>query len=450
VAQIPSLLLSTAAGLMVTRVSSENDMGGEVLAQLFDNPKVLAVTAAVLGIMGLIPGMPNLVFILMAAAAGWAAYWITKRKRQQAEQAMVPAPVEKPPEPKDLSWDDVRPVDLIGLEVGYRLIPLVDKNQGGQLMARIKGVRKKLSQELGFLIPPVHIRDNLDLSPNAYRITLMGVIVGEAELHPDRDMAINPGQVFGTVQGIAGRDPAFGLEAVWIEPSQRDHAQSLGYTVVDASTVAATHMSHLLQKHADELLGHEEVQHLMDNLAKVAPKLVDGLVPKQLTLGAVLKVLQSLLREGVPIRDIRTIAETLAEHAPNTQDAGILTAAVRVALGRSIVQQITGTTQEIPVMTLDPALEQLLHQSVSGNAEQAAGFEPGLADRLLHSLAENTQRQEASGQTPILLVTASIRALLSRFVRPSIPSLHVLSFNEIPDNKQIKITAKVGVNSNAA
>jgi flagellar biosynthesis protein FlhA len=214
--------------------------------------------------------------------------------------------------------------------------------------------------------------------------------------------------------------------------------------------VAATHLSHLLQKHADELLGHEEVQHLMDNLAKVAPKLVDGLVPKQLSLGAVLKVLQSLLREGVPIRDIRTIAETLAEHAPTTQDAGILTAAVRVALGRSIVQQITGTTQEIPVMTLDPALEQLLHQSVSGNAEQAAGFEPGLADRLLHSLAENTQRQEASGQTPILLVTASIRALLSRFVRPSIPSLHVLSFNEIPDNKHIKITATVGVNSNAA
>ncbi len=450
VAQIPSLLLSTAAGLMVTRVSSENDMGMDVLAQLFDSPKALGVTAGVVGAMGMIPGMPNLAFILIASAAGWGAYWLSKRKREQAVLAATPVPVEKPAEPKDLSWDDVQPVDLIGLEVGYRLIPLVDKNQGGQLMARIKGVRKKLSQELGFLIPPVHIRDNLDLSPNAYRITLMGVIVGEAELHPERDMAINPGQVFGTVQGIAGQDPAFGLEAVWIETSQRDHAQSLGYTVVDASTVAATHLSHLLQKHADELLGHEEVQHLLDNLAKVAPKLVENLVPKLLPVGTVLKVLQSLLREGVPIRDIRTIAETLAEHAPSTQDAGILTAAVRVALGRSIVQQITGTAQEIPVMTLDPALEHLLHQSVSGNAEQAAGFEPGLADRLLQSLAENAHRQEASGQTPILLVAASVRALLSRFVRPSIPNLHVLSFNEIPDNKQIKITATVGVSRNAA
>jgi flagellar biosynthesis protein FlhA len=450
VAQIPSLLLSTAAGLMVTRVSSENDMGVEVISQLFDSPKALAVTSGVLGIMGVIPGMPNFVFLLMAAAAGWGAYWLAKRKRQQIEQAEVTPPVEKTVEPKELGWDDVQPVDLIGLEVGYRLIPLVDKNQGGQLMARIKGVRKKLSQELGFLIPPVHIRDNLDLAPNAYRITLMGVIVGEAQLHPDRDLAINPGQVFGTLQGLATKDPAFGLEAIWIEASQRDQAQSLGYTVVDVSTVAATHLSHLLQEHAAELLGHEEVQHLLDNLAKVAPKLVEDLVPKTMPLGVVLKVMQNLLREGVPIRDIRTIAETLAEHGASTQDAGILTAAVRVSLGRSIVQQITGTTQEIPVMTLDPALEQLLHRTVSGEAEQAAGLEPGLADRLLHSLAENAHKQEATGLTPILLVTASIRALLSRFVRPSIPNLHVLAFNEIPDNKQIKITATVGVTSNAA
>jgi flagellar biosynthesis protein FlhA len=449
VAQVPSLLLSTAAGLMVTRVSSDNDMGGEVLAQLFASPKALAVTAGVLGIMGMIPGMPNLVFITIAAAAGWAAYWLSKRRRVEQQQQAAPPTVEKPPEPKELSWDDVTPVDLIGLEVGYRLIPLVDKNQGGQLMTRIKGVRKKLSQELGFLIPPVHIRDNLDLAPNAYRITMMGVIVGEAELQPDRDMAINPGQVFGNLQGINTKDPAFGLDAVWIEPTQREHAQSLGYTVVDVSTVAATHLSQLLQQHAAELLGHEEVQHLLDNLSKVAPKLVEDLVPKTLSLGAVVKVLQNLLREGVPIRDIRTIAETLAEHAPNSQDAGILTGAVRVSLGRSITQQISGTAKEIPVMTLDPSLEQLLHQTVSGDA-QAAGMEPGLADRLLHSLAEQSQRQEAAGMTPVLLVSASIRALLARFVRPSIPNLHVLSFNEIPDNKQIKVTATVGVNANAA
>jgi flagellar biosynthesis protein FlhA len=449
VAQVPSLLLSTAAGLIVTRVSTAQDMGSAVLSQLFDNPKALGVTAGVIGAMGLIPGMPNLAFLLIASAAGTAAYVMAKRRRQQEAEAAMPAPVEKPAAPKELSWDDVTPVDIVGLEVGYRLIPLVDKSQGGQLMMRIKGVRKKLSQELGFLVPPVHIRDNLDLAPNAYRITLMGVAVGEAELQPDRDLAINPGQVFGTVQGIKTTDPAFGLEAVWIEQGQRDQAQSLGYTVVDASTVAATHLSQLLQTHADELLGHEEVQHLLDNLSKMAPKLVENLVPKAMPLGTLLKVLQNLLSEAVPIRDIRTIAETLAEHSPISQDAGVLTAAVRVALGRSIVQQITGLGSDLPVMTLDPGLEQLLQQGMAGGPEQAAGFEPGLADRLLQSLADHTQHLEAAGHTAILLVSAPIRALLARFVKHSIPSLHVLSFNEIPDNKQIKILSTVGV-ANAA
>ena len=449
VAQLPSLLLSTAAGLLVTRVSAEHDMSGEVIKQLFDSPKTLGVTACVIGIMGLIPGMPNFSFLLLASAAGVSSYYLAKKKSEREAAAIAPQPLERSHEPKELSWDDVTPVDMIGLEVGYRLIPLVDKNQGGQLMMRIKGVRKKLSQDLGFLIPPVHIRDNLDLAPNFYRITLMGVVVGEAEIHPDRDMAINPGQVFGKVQGINTRDPAFGLDAVWIEPVQRDQAQSLGYTVVDASTVAATHLSQILQTHADELLGHEEVQHLLDNLSKVAPKLVEDLTPKSMPLGTVLKVLQNLLLEGVPIKDIRTIAETLAEHSPISQDTGILTAAVRVALGRSIVQQLIGMERDLPVMTLDPTLEQLLHQTISGGAEQGAGFEPGLADNLLRSLAEHTQRLEAAGHTAILLVTASVRSLLARFVKHSIPSLHVLSFNEVPDNKQIKILSTVGV-ANAA
>ncbi|MDH5324824.1 MAG: flagellar biosynthesis protein FlhA [Gammaproteobacteria bacterium] len=443
VAQIPSLLLSTAAGLMVTRVSSSQDMSAQVVSQLFDNPKALAVTAAILGTMGLIPGMPNLAFLVLSGACGYGAYWRSRRQLQQAELPERAAPVEAPQEPKELSWDDVTPVDLIGLEVGYRLIPLVDKNQGGQLMTRIKGVRKKLSQELGFLIPPVHIRDNLDLAPNQYRITLMGANIGESELHPDRDMAINPGQTFGVVQGIASRDPAFGLEAVWVEASQKEQAQSLGYTVVDASTVAATHLSQLLQTHADELLGHEEVQHLLNNLTKFAPKLVEDLVPKVLPLGVVVKVMQNLLAEGVSIRDIRTIAETLAEYAPASQDAGMLTAAVRVALGRSIVQQVAGTG-ELGVMTLAPNLEHILHQSVSGGADSTPSLEPGLADNLIKSLAEQSQRQEASGHTPVLLVAASIRAMLARFVRHSIPNLRVLAFNEIPDNKQIKITATVG------
>lgn len=447
VAQIPSLLLSTAAGLIVTRVSSSQDMGEQVLSQLFSNPKTLGVTAVVIGLIGIIPGMPNVSFLLIAGAAGYGAFYVSKKKKVQAAAELVPAPTEEKPEVKDLSWDDVKPIDLIGLEVGYRLIPMVDKNQGGQLMTRIKGVRKKLSQELGFLIAPVHIRDNLDLSPNTYRITLMGVTVGEAEIHVDSEMAINPGQVFGKLDGVSTIDPAFGLEAVWIEKSQVDNAQSLGYTVVDASTVVATHLSQLLTGHADELLGHEEVQHLLDNLAKAAPKLVENLVPNTVSLGTILKVLQNLLKEGVSIKDIRTIAETIAEFAATSQDASVLTEATRVALRRSIVQEISDIGDELPVMTLDPTLEQMLHQSISGDAGQAAGFEPGLADNLIKSLAEHTQRQEATGQAAILLVAASIRALLARFVRYSIPTLRVLSFNEIPDNKQIRITATIGASN---
>jgi flagellar biosynthesis protein FlhA len=445
VAQIPALLLSTAAGLMVTRASTSKDMGVQVLSQLFSNPRALAITAGILGAMGMIPGMPNVAFLLFAAMTGGAAYWVAERNKRAAAEP-VPAPVAEapPPESRELTWDDVESVDMIGLEVGYRLIPMVDKNQGGQLMGRIKGVRKKLSQELGFLVPSVHIRDNLDLAPNAYRLTLMGVPVGEAEILPEHDMAINPGQVFGSIPGTPTTDPAFGLEAVWIEPAQRDQAQSLGYTVVDASTVIATHLSHILQGHADELLGHEEVQHLLDKLSASAPKLVEDLVPKQLSLATVLKVLQSLLQENIPIRDMRTIAETLAEHAPISQDAGVLTAAARVALGRSIVQQISGMGAELSVLTLEPSLEQILHQTLQGGAEGAGGLEPGLAENLHRSLVEETQRQEAAGRPAVLLVSQAVRTLLARFVRHSIPNLHVLAFNEIPDNKQVKIMATVG------
>ena len=443
VAQIPALLLSTAAGLMVTRASSSSDMGGQVLAQLFSHPRALAITSAILGVMGVIPGMPNVAFLTFSALAGGAAYWVTQRNKKAAAEP-VAAPVAEPSqESRELSWDDVEAIDMIGLEVGYRLIPMVDRNQGGQLMGRIKGVRKKLSQELGFLVPSVHIRDNLDLAPSAYRITLMGVPVGETEIQPERDMAINPGQVFGSIPGQPTTDPAFGLDAVWIESSQRDQAQSLGYTVVDASTVVATHLSHILQEHAAELLGHEEVQQLLDKLSKSAPKLVEDLVPKQLSLATVLKVLQSLLQEKISIRDMRTIAETLAEHAPMSQDAGVLTAASRVALGRSIVQQISGMGADLSVVTLEPSLEQILHQTLHGGAE-GGGLEPGLAENLHRSLIEETQRQEAAGRPAVLLVSQAVRTLMARFVRHSIPSLHVLAFNEIPDNKQVKIMATVG------
>ena len=446
VAQIPSLVLSTATAILVTRVSSSENMGSEMIGQIFGKPAALGVASAIIGLLGVIPGMPNLAFLTLAGLGGYGTWWLSQRQQQQAVTAQQkveePRPVSS--EPRDLSWDDVGPVDIVGLEVGYRLIPLVDRNRGGPLMERIKGVRKKLSQELGFLIQPVHIRDNLDLAPNAYRIALLGVPVGEAEVYPDREMAINPGQVFGAVPGIKTRDPAFGLEAVWIEPDQHDNAQAMGYTVVDASTVVATHLSSLLQEHANELLGHEEVQQLLETLKKSQPKLVEDLVPKALPLGVVVKVLQNLLGERIPIRDMRTIAEALADHASRTQDAGNLTAAARVALGRSIVQHINGMAPELPVIALEPALEQILLQSIQGGSEGGAGFEPGLADQMHRALAERAQQQEMQGKPAVLLVAPPIRQWLSRLVRHSIPALHVLAYNEVPDNKQIKVVSTVG------
>lgn len=451
VAQIPALLLSVASAMVVTRVrGSKQDLGKQLTSQLFEDPKTLMVTAAVIGLLGIIPGMPNLVFILLASVLAGSAYLVDRRRKLEEqktlemERMLIPQQQLAKAEVKELGWDDVMPVDTIGLEVGYRLIPLVDRNQGGQLMTRIKGVRKKLSQELGFLIPSVHIRDNLDLSPTAYRISLMGVTVGEAEITPEKEMAINPGRVFGTLQGNACKDPAFGLDAVWIEPSQRDHAQTLGYTVVDPSTVVATHLSHILQTNAHELLGYEEVQQLLDNLAKIAPKLVEDLVPKILPLGVVTKVLQNLLLERVSIRDIRTIAETLADYGTKSQDPDILTSAARAALGRSIVHEINGVRTEIPVITLDPGLEQILHRSLQTASEGGAGLEPGLAEQMHKSLEESVQRLEMEGQAAILLVSSFIRPWLARFVRHSIPGLHVLAYNEIPQDRQIKVVSTVG------
>ena len=443
VAQIPSLLLSTSAAIIVTRVASTQDVGGQIVSQLFTSPKALAVAAAVLFMMGIIPGMPNFAFLTLAAAAAGGAWMIWQRQLKPVEETVIEEPVEQP-EQRDLSWDDVQPVDLIGLEVGYRLIPLVDRNQGGQLMNRIKGVRRKLSQELGFLIPSVHIRDNLDLSPNSYRISINGVAAAEADIFPDRELAINPGQVFGELQGTPTKDPTFGLDAVWIDPEQKDHAQTLGYTVVDASTVVATHLSEILQTQANELLGHEETQQLLDMLARNAPKLVEDLVPKTLSLSVVTKILQNLLAEHVPIRDFRSIAETLAEQSTRSQDPGALTAAVRIALSRGIVQQLIGTTEEIPVAVLDPGLEQLLQRTLQASEEGQAGFEPGLAERLQNALAETHAAMEAQGQQSVLLVAAPIRSWMARFAKHTAPGMHILSYNEIPDNRQIKVISTIG------
>jgi flagellar biosynthesis protein FlhA len=443
VAQIPSLLLSTSAAIIVTQVASTQDVGGQIVNQLFTNPRALGVAASVLFLMGIIPGMPNFAFLTLAAAAAAGSWMIWKRQQRPEEPILEPEPQEVP-EQRDLGWEDVQPVDLIGLEVGYRLIPLVDRNQGGQLMNRIKGVRRKLSQELGFLVPSVHIRDNLDLSPNSYRISINGVAVAEAEIFPDRELAINPGQVFGELQGIATQDPTFGLEAVWIDVEQKDHAQTLGYTVVDASTVVATHLSEILQNQSSELLGHEEAQQLFDMLAKSAPKLVEDLIPNTLPMSVVVKILQNLLAEHVPIRDIRRIAETLAAQAPRSQDPGVLTAAVRVALSRGIVQQLTGTTEEIPVAVLDANLEQILQRTMQSSDEAQAGFEPGLAERLQIALAETQSAMEAQGYEGILLVAAPIRPWMARFAKHAAPGLHVLSYNEIPDNRQIKVVSTIG------
>jgi len=458
VAQIPSLLLSSATAIIITRNSKARDLGQQVFTQLFENTKPMWIAAAILGALGVIPGMPNTAFLALALIMASTAYYFDHRTVSDEEaisgellqpEAAAPQQEQASGESKELSWDDVKQVDLIGLEVGYGLIPLVDRNQDGMLLNRIKGVRKKLSQDFGFLIQPVHIRDNLDLSPNAYRITLLGVPVGESDIYPDREMAINPGTVYGELQGIKGIDPAFGLEAVWIDPHQRDHAQTLGYTVVDAATVVATHLSQLLQEHSYELIGYEEVQQMLDKLAINSPKLVEDLVPKTMSLGTIVKVLENLLKEAVPIRDLRSIAETLAEYGTRSQDPDELTSYVRVALGRSIIQNITGVAVEMPVITLDPPLEQLLLESVQSASNGALGIEPGMADRLFKSLEQVTQQQEIKGEASILVVAPPIRAYLSKLVRHSIRGLHVMSYNEIPDNKQIKVIATVGNETDA-
>jgi flagellar biosynthesis protein FlhA len=445
VAQIPSLLLSIGAAIMVTRQNTEEDMGQQVIFQLFDNPKSLTITSGILCIMGLVPGMPHFAFLLLAAVSAGGAYLITKKHKTAAENKNKPESRDlEAPKPKELSWDDVQPVDVIGLEVGYRLIPLVDKDQGGELLDRVKGVRKKLSQDFGFLIPPVHIRDNLELTPNSYRITLMGVAVGEAEIRADQELAINPGQVYGMVEGEKTLDPAFGLEAVWIRDEQREHAQALGYTVVDSSTVLATHLSQLLTNNASQLLGHEEVQNLLEMLGRSAPKLVENFVPDLLTLGVVVKVLQNLLNEAIPIRDIRTIVQTLSEYAGRSQDPDILTAATRIALKRLIVQEINGIEPELPVITLIPELEQILHQTMQASSGESAGIEPGLAERLQAALSQATQEQELKGEPAVLLTSGVLRSTLAKFVKNTIPNLRVLSYQEIPDEKQIRIVQAVG------
>ncbi len=449
VAQLPALLVSSAVAMLVTRASRSQDMAQAMMGQVFGQYRALTIAAAIMGVVGLVPGMPNVAFLTLAAILGVVAWKAWKKSTAVARAAETPAasrgetlglPGATPSPTAELTWDELRPVDPLGLEVGYRLIPLVDKNQGGELMARIKGVRRKLTHDIGFLIPSVHIRDNLELPATAYRLLIHGVPVATAEIHPDRELALDPGSALGALEGIAGKDPAFGLDATWIQPHQRAHAETMGYTVVDPATVVATHLSHLIREHAPELLGHEEVQQLLANLAKSAPKLVEDLTPKSLPLSAVVRVLQNLLIERIPIRQLRKIVESLVENAPLSQDPATLTAAVRNALGRFIVQEIAGMSAELPVFTLNPQLERVLQESTQGNG---AALEPGLAERLHQSLAECVSKQEAKNEPAVVLVPGPVRAALARLVRHSVPSLSVLAYSEVPEDKRLKLVGTI-------
>ncbi|MBI1990318.1 MAG: flagellar biosynthesis protein FlhA [Betaproteobacteria bacterium] len=442
VAQIPALVISTAAGIVVSRVATDEDIGQQMLGQLFSRPQVLMLTAGILGIMGLIPGMPHVAFLLLAILLGGLAYVVSRRTG--AAEPQLPHQEVLATEIQGASWEDVMPVDTLGLEVGYRLIPLVDKAQDGDLLKRINGARKKFAQEVGFLPPAVHIRDNLELRPNAYRITLKGAEVGHGEAYGGMYLAINPGRVTAVLPGAATQDPAFGLPAVWVEAALRDQAQTHGYTVVDASTVVTTHLNHLIHSHAAELLGRQELQQLLDHLGRNAPKSVEDLVPKLLPLSALQKVLQNLLEEGVHIRDMRTIVEILAEHAPRTQDTNELTVVTRNALGRAIVQQFYAPGAELQVISLNHDLESILMQAVQSSTVSGAGIDPGLADTLLKEASAAAQRQEQLGLPVVLLVPAQIRVLLSRFLRRAIPQLKVISHSEVPDSKSIKVTSILG------
>jgi flagellar biosynthesis protein FlhA len=444
VAQIPSLLLSTSVAIIVTRMSQSSTLTDQVINQVFYHPRSLVVAGSVLAILGLLPGMPNLAFLSLGGLVIVGGIW----RQRQAGTVVAPEPEAEAPAAEnveaELSWGDIQPVDLLGLEVGYRLIPLVDANHDGPLLARIKSVRRKLSQDIGFLIQPVHIRDNLELKPNAYRILVLGVPVGEGEVYLDRELAINPGAAQGSIRGLPTKDPAFGMDAYWIEPAAREHSQTLGYTVVDASTVVATHLSEQIKKHAQKLLGHEEVQQLLDRLAAGAPKLVEQLTPAALPLATVVRVMQELLAEQVPLRNVRSIAETLTEFAPRTTDPLVLLGHVREALGSQIVQGIYGMRSELPVMTLDPGLEQLLRGSVGSAEDGAPSFEPGLADRLHGALTAAVGRQQVSGEPAVILVASQLRSWLARFVRHSIPGLNVLAYGEIPQDKSLRAVASIG------
>ncbi|WP_111415339.1 flagellar biosynthesis protein FlhA [Billgrantia lactosivorans] len=440
VAQIPALVISTAAGVTVSRVNTEQDVGQQMIGQLFVNPQVMVLAALVMGLLGLVPGMPNMVFLIFTGLLAGLAWMLTRQQEQRLVAQELDTEPPPTPETPEASWEDVQLVDTLGLEVGHRLIPLVDQRQDGELLGRIKSVRKKFAQEVGFLPAVVHIRDNLELGANTYVITLKGAEIGRAEAFPGQWLAIDPGQVTGQLQGTPTTDPAFGLPAVWIDGSQREHAQVYGYTVVDAGTVIATHLNHLLHRHAAEMLGRQEVQKLLDKLGEEQKSLVEDVVPKAISLTVLQRILQNLLEEEVSIRDMRTILDTLAEYAPQQQDPNELTALVRIMLGRAITQQWFPGRDTLNVIGLDAQLEQVLLQAMNGNG----ALEPGLAETLMSQTEQAVERHEASGEPPVLVVQHSLRPLLARFLRRRMRHLVVMSQAEIPDDRTLRIVTLVG------
>ena len=443
VAQIPSLIISVAAGIVVSRVANSQDIGTQLTGQLFKNPKVLFVTAGIVGAMGLIPGMPNVAFLGLAGIAAGIGYLLTTQSKKVAESELQEKAQTQEDDTSEASWNDVQGVDTVSVEVGYRLIPLVDLNRDGDLLKKIKGLRKKFAQTVGFLPPSVHIADNLELKPVEYVIKIRGVELGRGESQYGNYLAINPGMVTGQLQGAATTDPAFGLPAVWITDEQRDRAQGMGYTVVDAGTVIATHLNHILGMHASELLGRQEVQQLLDLLAMKSPKLAEDFVPKVIGIGPLQRILENLLVEGVPIQDMRTIVEAISEYAPQVQDTDVLTEKVRLKLSRSIAQSLFPEAQEMAVITLEQNLERILTQTLLQNTN-GTGIEPGLAQTLAHQAEQATAKQEQLGHSPVLIVPAAIRMALARFLRRVAPNLRVLSHDELPSTRSIRVTHLIG------
>jgi flagellar biosynthesis protein FlhA len=445
VAQVPALLISVAAAMVVSRVGKDTSIGTQIQAQVFSSPKALIITAGIVGVLGVVPGMPHFVFVLIAGSIGTLAWWVRRREQRDAIAAARPKEPDAPQPNAEASWDDLQPVDTLGLEVGYRLISLVDKARAGDLLARIKGVRKKFAQDVGFLPPVVHVRDNLELKPSMYRVTLRGALVGEGEAFPGMWLAINPGGATQALPGTKTIDPAFGLPAVWVEERHREMAQMAGFTVVDCATVVATHLSHLMQVNAARLLGRVEAQSLVEHVTKLAPKLMEDVVPKMVGIATVQKVLQLLLEEGVHIRDMRSIVECMAEHAASTTDAAELARRIRVHLAPAIVQQIYGTVRELDVIALDPELERLVTQAL--NSPHGAALDPGVAETLTRHAAQTARSQEDLGVPACLLVPDLIRAPIARLLKRAAPRLKVLSHSEIPETHSIRIGSVIGASS---